>query len=424
MALASMADGRTRAGRRVGLSILCGVAAVALAACDGNIDLRERTGAFGTASAVPAAAPRPQADPRGVISYPTYQVAVANRGDTVRSVAGRIGLNADELARFNGIEPDVPLRQGEIVALPRRVAEPVPGTGGLPVGTPGGAIDVTTIAGAALDRAEASGGGGVITPAGAPAAAPAGAAVPAGTLAAPATGAPVRHQVVRGETAYSIARLYGVSVRALADWNGLGADMTVRDGQYLLIPQAGTTRPTPAAVPAPVREAATSPGAGTPTPVPPSAAAPLPATNERPAAAATPPSPNMAADRTATSQARLAMPVQGSIVRPFTRGRNRGIDLSAPAGSNVSAALGGTVAAVTQSTDGVSIVLVRHDPAAFGLTGNVFTVYANITDIAVERGAQVSRGQKLGAVRSGDPALVRFELLHESEQLNPGDYLQ
>ena len=47
---------------------------------------------------------------------------------------------------------------------------------------------------------------------------------------------PVRHRVESGETAYSIARLYGVSVTALASWNGLGPDLAVRENQELLIP--------------------------------------------------------------------------------------------------------------------------------------------------------------------------------------------
>ena len=47
---------------------------------------------------------------------------------------------------------------------------------------------------------------------------------------------PVRHRVEAGETAYSIARLYGVSVTALASWNGLGPDLAVRENQELLIP--------------------------------------------------------------------------------------------------------------------------------------------------------------------------------------------
>ena len=61
---------------------------------------------------------------------------------------------------------------------------------------------------------------------------------------------PLRHQVTRGETAFTIARLYNVSAKDLADWNGLGPDFAVREGQYLLIPTAqrrppGGPAPTP-----------------------------------------------------------------------------------------------------------------------------------------------------------------------------------
>ncbi len=47
---------------------------------------------------------------------------------------------------------------------------------------------------------------------------------------------PLRHTVERGETAFTIARLYSVTPRALAEWNGLPADMSVREGQILMIP--------------------------------------------------------------------------------------------------------------------------------------------------------------------------------------------
>ena len=68
----------------------------------------------------------------------------------------------------------------------------------------------------------------------------------------------MRHRVEAGETAYSIARLYGVSVTALASWNGLGPDLAVRENQELLIPIVGdanriSTEP-----------ADTQPGQGTP----------------------------------------------------------------------------------------------------------------------------------------------------------------
>ena len=76
----------------------------------------------------------------------------------------------------------------------------------------------------------------------------------------------VRHRVGRGETAYSIARLYGVSVRSLAEWNGLGPELAVREGQYLIIPII-------------IEEATATGGPGpgmTVAPLPPSADEPLP----------------------------------------------------------------------------------------------------------------------------------------------------
>ena len=116
-----------------------------------------------------------------------------------------------------------------------------------------------SIATTALDRVDSS----------APAAAPAASAAPAKAKVADGM-EPTRHKVARGETAFSIARSYNVSAKALADWNGLGADLAVREGQYLMIP-------TPTG--APVEEVAaaeTAPGNGSPTPTPPSAKDPLP----------------------------------------------------------------------------------------------------------------------------------------------------
>jgi murein DD-endopeptidase MepM/ murein hydrolase activator NlpD len=227
----------------------------------------------------------------------------------------------------------------------------------------------------------------------------------------------VRHQVVRGETAYSIARLYGISVRALADWNGLGPDLAVREGSYLIIPQATTESSV---------TTETLPGEGSATPLPPSAAAPLPATNETASTPApAPASPNLGSERTtASASGKLAMPVQGSIIRPYQKGRNEGIDISATAGANVTAAAAGTVAAVTKSTDNVSIVILRHEGAAFGSSEPILTVYANLEGITVERGARVSAGQTIGKVRAGNPAFIRFEVRRGFDTLDPTDYLQ
>ncbi|NBB98430.1 MAG: LysM peptidoglycan-binding domain-containing protein, partial [Alphaproteobacteria bacterium] len=103
--------------------ILSGAALLGLTACgDFDFDLRNGANGFSTAEAArQASADRPRPDARGVISYPDYQVAVARNGDTVQSVAERLGSNPAELARHNALTPDTSLRAGEVLALPNKI---------------------------------------------------------------------------------------------------------------------------------------------------------------------------------------------------------------------------------------------------------------------------------------------------------------
>ena len=104
--------------------LLTSVALAALAACEGfDPDMRDLGNGFSTASAVQDLPKRPSPDDRGVISYPTYQVVVAQQDDTIRSIAIRLGLDANTLAQYNGIDPDTILRRDEIVALPSRLPD-------------------------------------------------------------------------------------------------------------------------------------------------------------------------------------------------------------------------------------------------------------------------------------------------------------
>lgn len=361
-----------------------------------DFDLRGQVGAFSTASAAQqATAARPTPDDRGVLSYPNYQVVVARRGDTVNTVASRIGLPAADLARFNGLKPTDQLRDGEVLALPTRVAEPSPATG----------VDIAALAGSAIDAA----------PQTTPANPPIDTAVIEPAPAQPAIAEPVRHKVVRGETAYTIARLYEIPVRSLADWNGLGSDFAIREGQYLLIPVAGATAPRRA--PVPETTAVTEPGAGSPTPTPPSAAKPLPA--ER-VAAQKPPTPDVsigAEKETPKSDALMVFPVQGKIIRAYAKGRNDGIDIAADPGTPVKAAADGTVAAITSSADQVPIVVLRHKD-------NLLTVYANVTDIKVKKDQKIRQGQQLAALRDGSEAYVHFEVRNGFDSVNPMPYLE
>lgn len=374
-------------------TVLAGTALILLTACDTPLDFDLRGGkALNTAAAArTATAERPQPDSRGIISYPGYQVAVARRGDTVASVAARTGTNAEQLARFNGIQTGDVLRAGEIIALPGRVSEPAGG----PIQPPN--ADITSIAGTALDSAQST---TVTTSALDP---------------APQTGVePVRHKVERGETAFTIARLYNVSIRSLADWNGLGSDFAVREGQFLLIPVAMPGQKTEPF------DASTAPGQGSPTPTPPSATKPLPTEDTKPAARPVKPAaaPDLSQSRTQASvkQSRMGFPVQGDIIREYQKGKNEGIDISANPGAPVKAAATGVVAAITEDTNGIPIIVVKH-------ADNLLTVYSNVGSVAVKKGDQVTRGQKLAEIRREGTAALHFEVREGFDSVDPMPYL-
>lgn len=382
-----------------------------LAACQSPLDydLRGQLGAFNTATAAQSAtSSRPAPDGRGLITYPSYQVAVAQRGDTVADVAARIGLPPEEVARYNGMAAGDKMRQGEVLALPRRAPADFPADG---TAAPG-SVDIATLAGQAIETAPLTSPnpGSVTTAAIQPAPKPQPAKVQRGPE-------PVRHKVKRGETAYTISRLYQVPVKSLAEWNGLGSDFAVREGQFLLIPlkEEPAAELTPAAAPV----AVTEPGAGTQTPVPPSASKPLPEEKVAPAAvkpaAETLPKPELPKPTRASSAA-MAYPVQGKIIKTYSKGRNDGIDIAGAAGAPVNAAEAGTVAAITKDSNNVPIVVIRHSQ-------KLLTVYQNVANITVKKGETVARGQRIASLRGGDDAYVHFEVRDGFESIDPLNYL-
>ncbi len=338
------------------------------AACENGIDLGRLATPFQrNADAIPSI-DRPAADRRGVITYESYQVIVATEGDTIASMARRVGLSASELANTNGLPETYRPRTDEVLVLPQNV---------------GGAL-VTSPSGWSADIAETAIEN----------------ATPRNQT--PAVGSPtepLRHRVESGETAYEIARQYNVSVTALASWNGLGPDLGIRAGQQLIIPVADTN----------------SIAAPTPTPAPPAPRAPevtTPAPTPAPAPAPAP---------VATSNAPFVSPVSGSIARGYqTTGRNKneGLDYATAAGATVVAADEGTVALVSDSLGGLgTIVLIRH-------SNDLMTVYGRVTDVTVAKGDVVSQGQNIGKVAPADTPIMHFEVRVGTESVDPTRYLQ
>jgi murein DD-endopeptidase MepM/ murein hydrolase activator NlpD len=215
----------------------------------------------------------------------------------------------------------------------------------------------------------------------------------------------VRHRVEAGETAYSIARLYGVSVTALASWNGLGADLAVRENQELLIPLVGDANRISTGL------EDTQPGQGTPVPAPPSAAAPLPADIT---AAVAPESPNLGALRTPPG-GRLSAPVSGEVPRRYD-GKN-GVGFDVPAGTTVQAAAPGEVALVSEALGGLgSIVLLRHKD-------DLMTTYSTLSNVRVKQGDRVQTGQVLGVVADLEHDELQFDVFRGTTSVDPTPYL-
>lgn len=381
--------------------VMCGCAALALTACDKplDFDLRGLTDGFSTAPAALEAktAAKPKPDDNGIISYPNYQVAVARKGDTIDTLANRIGLSPAELAKYNGIPDGVELRSGEVIALPRRIGTSTAVT--TPTGTiaSGERIDVSSLANEVLSE----------TPLDAPAT----------TTSTPKTSSPsistepVRHQVQRGETAYSIARKYGVSVRALSDWNGLGSDLAVQEGRYVLIPVK--TSQTSASEPV---TSTPAPGAGTATPTPPSAANPLPDPKEAPAEPVKPstPAPNLGSTQTSSSE--MVKPVSGPIIRDYDKTKSKFVLFSAPSGTTVKAAKAGTVKLVSTNADGVQIMVIDH--------GNgLQTAYSFINSLSVKKGDKVSKGQSIAKVTANEFNALQFMVFKGTQTVDPSPYL-
>ena len=146
---------------------------------------------------------RPLPDSRGIITYKDYQILVANGDETVEQIANRLNINPERLASYNGVVSSYLPRVEEVIALPTKIS--------------GKIINSNSEWNIESTRKSIENSGKLNTNIGTP-------------------DNPLKHRVEIGDTAYSIARLYNVSVTSLSKWNGLDADLNVVVGRELIIP--------------------------------------------------------------------------------------------------------------------------------------------------------------------------------------------
>lgn len=365
----------------------------ALSACENsslsNFDFDFRGNSFDTSdAALQATQSRPKANELGIISYPTYQIAVARRDDTIESMAERLGQNPGELARYNGLAEGERLRNGEVLALPRtgsRGGQYLESSDEIEETTLSKDINVLELADNALKVAGGSANNQLDRT----------------SSDAKNLMDPIKHNVVRGETVFTISRLYNISVRSLADWNGLDSDYTLREGQILIIPLVDkkASKNTQKEV---VESAV---------PTPPSSKKPQPRNvNTQEFSKSTDTKISVPED------GKMAYPLEGLVIREYSKNINDGIDFTARAGTKVVAADTGLVATVTEDINQIAIVVLKHP-------GNILTVYANLTNIKVSTNQNVNRGDILGEIPDGDPPYLHFEIREGFESVDPLEYL-
>lgn len=124
---------------------------------------------------------------------------IVQRGETMNSLARTYGLSSTQLAEYNDMSSGDKLRRGMRVRIPMSVMAPQTGTG-------------SNTATAPADQSE-----------------PATAKIGSTRL--------ISHKVKKGETLYSIADRYGVSVTEIKSANGLRKTKALKKGQVLKIPK-------------------------------------------------------------------------------------------------------------------------------------------------------------------------------------------
>jgi murein DD-endopeptidase MepM/ murein hydrolase activator NlpD len=356
-----------------------------------NLDFDLRGNEYDTSDAVrKAMKTRPLPDSRGIISYSTYEVAVARKGDTIKSIADRLGLKSQNIAAYNGMSSLEKLNDGQLISLPNRTDKR---KFQLKNSTSNrNEVNVTELASTAIETATSK--KKVIK-----------------KSTSEQENEPIRHKVSRGETAFTISRLYNVSIRSLADWNGLDSNYTIREGQYLLIPLPRDKK---------VTEVATvKPGKNSKTPSPPSSAEALPEpipTENLEITSGKSKSSTRPENIEPSNTGQFSYPVNGKIIRDYVKNKTDGIDISAPEGTPIVAAEKGIVAAITSDTQEVPIIVLKHE-------GNLLTVYAGIGDISVKEKEKVLKSQLIGKIRPGNPSFLHFEVRRGFESIDPMEFL-
>lgn len=332
-------------------------------------------------------------------------------GETISSLSRRYGVPASEIMRANGITDATRVTPGQQLVIPgySRGGTPAP-----VAGAPAAAGDPALAQRSLNEQAQLL------------------AQAPSQAV----SGQGGSYMVKSGDTLSKISRETGVPVATLRQANGLSGD-AIRIGQTLNL--GGATAPAATQVAAAPQSVPASPdpqSTGAVQATAPVQTAAVTQQDARPAGYQAPQAANGSIAQEvgndvasvapqSTGIGKLRWPVRGQVVTPFGAQdgsvRNDGIDISVPEGTDVKAAENGVVIyAGSGLKEYGNTVLVRHD-------NGLVTVYGHASELKVNRGDKVERGQVIaasGMTGNAKQPKLHFEVRDNATPSNPTSYLE
>lgn len=241
---------------------------------------------------------------------------------------------------------------------------------------------------------------------------------------------PQEYKVQPGDTLYGVSRLFGVDTSEVARLNDIGSPYTIRTGQVLRLPsvtrktqfasESGGVAPVSREDLTPARVASVQ---GERVPVPQDKPSSL-----KSSATAAAPRSGSASITTKTprrSSGKFLRPLDGSIVSDYGAKKNGlhndGINISAARGTPVKAAENGVVVYAGNELKGSgNLILIRHE-------NQWMTAYGHMDQITIKKGQVIKRGEQIGTVGSSGSVSapqLHFEVRRGTEALNPNNYME
>ena len=323
---------------------------------------------------------RAEPDNRGIIVYDTYQILIANGSETISQIGERLGISGEKLALYNGLIPNYKPREKEMIALPEDQF----------VGKTGWSSEITSskIARSNYTKQKIS-----------------------------LANNPLRHRIEEGDTVYSLAREYNVSVNSIATWNGLGPDLDVKAGREIIIPATN--------IKATEDETNKNVSLDNNLKEKPKLDNAVVNQNKVPKdvekEAEKEPLPKI----DIVSVKPFIAPVEGKIISKYSQDKgsqnNNGVDYETIIGAPVRAVSNGKVVLISDIVGGNGkIILIKHE-------NELITIYGRLTNIIVEKGQDVVQGQTLGDVTEDSDTnlgLMHFEVREGTKSINPETMIQ